>query len=110
MESEHELLDEIHKRLVQCFLDFVILMELSRRPFSSQDVVTLIDNKHQILLKSDMVSNCLNTLERDGLVKSNANSGKRIFTLTERGKETTRKFLDAKASSLGLLLSLFISE
>jgi len=105
-----EFLDGIHKRFVRSFLDFVILLELSKRPLGGYDVITLIHDRHHMLLSSGTVYTKLYTLEKDGLVKSRLNSGKRVFTLTERGKETTREFLNSKARILGSLLDLFAGE
>jgi len=107
---ESELLDGVHQRLIREFLDFVILMELSKRPLASHDVIAIISDRHNILLSSGTVYTCLYTLERDGLVKGSLNSGKRVFTLTERGKETAREFSNAKTKILGLLLGLFVAE
>jgi len=85
-------------------------MELSKRPLASHDVIAIISDRHHILLSSGTVYTCLYTLERDGLVKGSLNSGKRVFTLTERGKETAREFSNAKTKILGLLLGLFVAE
>jgi len=107
---ESELLNGIHERFVRSFLDFVILMELRKRPLDGHDIITLINNRHHITLSSDTIDLCFDTLEKDELVKSRLNLGKRIFTLTERGEEAAIEFLNAKTRILGLLLNLFVDE
>jgi len=88
----------------------VILLELRKRPLGGHDVIRLIYNRHNISLGSSTVYTCLYTLEKDGLVKSELNSGKRVFALTQCGEETVREFSDAKARILGLVLGLFVDE
>jgi DNA-binding PadR family transcriptional regulator len=88
----------------------VILLELNKRPLSGNDVISFIHNKHNISLSPSTVFTCLYTLENDGLVKSESNSKKRIFTLTDLGKQTAQEFLDAKTKILGLLLNIFVGE
>jgi len=88
----------------------VILQGLRERSLNGHDVIALINNRHQILFSSGTVYTCLYTLEKDGLVKSGLSSGKTVFTLTERGEETVKEFLNAKTRILGLLLDFFVSE
>jgi len=85
-------------------------MELRKCPLSEHEIITLINNRHHISLGSDTISPCLNTLEKDGLVRSRVDSGKRAFTLTECGEETVLKFLNEKARIMGLFLNLFVGE
>jgi len=107
---ESDILNRMHKRFVQSFLDVVILLELNKRPLSDNDVVSFIQNKHNILLNSGTVCTYLNSLEKDGLVKSDSDLKKRVYVLTDLGKETAREVLNARTKILGLLLNLFVSE
>lgn len=83
---------------------------MRKRPLDGHDIITLINNRHHITLSSDTIDPCFDALEKDGLVKSRLNLGKRIFTLTERGEEAVKEFLNAKTRILGLLLNLFVDE
>jgi len=85
-------------------------MELRKCPLSEHEIVVHINNRHHMSLGSDTICPCLNTLEKDELVKSRLNSGERTFALTERGEETALEFLNAKAKIMGLLLNLFVNE
>jgi len=105
-----EILDEMHRRIVQSFLDFVILLELSKHPLSGDDIISLIHKRHHMLMSADTIHSYLNTLERDGLVKSELNRKNRVYNITECGNEAAREFLDAKTKILGLFLDLFICE
>jgi len=105
---ESEILDRMHRRIVQSFLDVVILLELRKHPFSGDDVISFVHNKFHISLSSDTVHSCLRDLERDELVKGEGTRGKTVYTLTEQGKERARAFLNAKDKILGLVLNLFV--
>jgi DNA-binding PadR family transcriptional regulator len=101
------ILDEMNKKIIQSFLDFLVLMELKRHPLGCYDVVSIIQNRHHVSLSPSTVYTCLYTLEKDGLVKSELNSTKRVFMLTDFGKETVKEFWDSKTKIIGLLLNLF---
>lgn len=106
---ESKILDQMHKRMVKDFLDMVILIELRKRPMGGYDVIALVHNKFDILLSSGTVYSNLYFLERNGLVKGEG-SNRRVYTLTELGKESAKAFLSAKSKILGLLLNLFVDE
>jgi len=108
VELESEILDKMHKRIVQNFLDVVILMELRTRPLSNRDVVSFVHNKFGILLSLDTASSCLHGLEKEGLIKGEWVQRKRVYTSTELGKETATMFLNTKNKILGLILNLFV--
>lgn len=110
VDLESEILNKMHRRIVKDFLDIFILMELRKRPLSGYDIVSLVHNKFHMLLSSGTIYSCLYTLERDGFVRGELGQGKRVYTLTERGKEITRAFLNVKDKILGLFLNLFIGS
>jgi len=110
VELESEILDKMHRRIVQNFLDVVILLELRKRSMSGYDVISFVHNKFGMLLSSGTVYSYLYSLERDGLIKGEYSQRKRVYTLTERGKETAKAYLNAKDKILGLLLNLFVGE
>jgi len=107
---ESEILNKAHRRIVQNFLDVVVLLELRKQPLSGYDVISFIHNKFGMLLSSGTVYSYLYSLERDGLIKGEYSQRKRVYTLTEHGKETAKAYLNAKDKILGLLLNLFIGE
>ena len=109
-EVESEILNKMQRRIVQNFLDVVILLELRKRPLSGYDVISFIHNKFGLLLSSGTVYSYLYSLERDGLIKGEYSQRRRVYTLTERGEETAKAYLNAKGKILGLLLNLFVGE
>jgi len=109
-ELESEILDQTHKRIVKNFLDMVILMELRKRSMSGYDIIAFIHNKFHMLMSSGTVYSHLYFLERNGLIKDKWAQRRRVYTLTEQGKENVRAFLNSKDKILGLVLNLFIGE
>jgi len=109
-ELESEILDQMHKRIVKNFLDIVILMELRKRSMSGYDIIAFINNKFHMLMSSGTVYSYLYFLERNRLIKGEWAQRRRVYTLTEQGKENVRAFLNSKDKILGLVLNLFIGE
>jgi len=107
---ESEVLNEMNKKIVQNFLGMIILMELRKGPLSGYDVISLIHKKFHMLLSSGTVYSYLYALERDGLVIGQHKRRKRVFMLTERGKETAVTLLNSKDKILEFIVDVFASE
>lgn len=104
---ETEVLAMMHRRMVQDFLDVLVMIELRKRPLSGYDVIEFVHKKFRILMSSGTIYACLYGLERKRLVKGEHASAKRIYTLTEKGKEITIAFLKAKDKITRFFLILF---
>ena len=85
-------------------------MELRKRSVSGYDVIAFVHNKFGMLLSSGTVYSYLYFLERNGLIKGELVQRRRVYTLTEQGKENVKTLLNAKDKILGLLLNLFVGE
>jgi DNA-binding PadR family transcriptional regulator len=104
---EQKILGEMHNRIVRSFLDIVILQALERGPLGCYDVVSLIRDKYDVSLSPGKTYSCLYTLEKEGLVQSELNSNKRIFRVTDQGKDVIRELSREKTKIFGMLLRLF---
>jgi DNA-binding PadR family transcriptional regulator len=109
-ELEHGLLGEMRNKLIDVFLDILILRELEKGPLGCYDVVSLIHTKYGSQLSSGKTYSRLYSLERKGLARSRLNSNKRVFVLTESGRETIREIANEKNRILGYLLNLIEGE
>jgi len=107
---ELDVLNQMHKKIVKSFLDMVILLELRKRSMSGNDVINFVHNKFHMLLSSGTVYSYLYFLERNGLIKGEWAQGRRVYRLTEQGKENVKALLNEKDKILGLLLNLFVGE
>jgi len=110
VELESEILAQMHRRIVQNFLDAVILLALMKHPLSGYDVISFVHNKFHVWLSSATVYSYLYALERDGLIKGAYAQRKRVYALTERGKETVTALSNAKSKILEFVSNLFCSS
>jgi len=90
-----EILREVQERILKSFLDMLILSELRKESKSGYDVITFIHQKFNILPSSGTVYSTLYLLEREGLIKGGWVQGKRVYTLTDKGKKTIHAILAA---------------
>ena len=98
-ESELKIIRKFNERLLNCFLDKVILNQIEKQALSGYDLITYIFKSYGILLSPGTVYATLYSLERDGLVRSSSRGRKKVFSLTERGKKTlevVRNSIDLK--------------
>lgn len=107
---ESEILNQMHRRIIVNFLDMVILTELRKRSLSGYDVIAFVHNKFHMLISTGTVYSYLYFLERNGLIRSEQDQRRRVYTLTKHGKETLKAFLSSKDKILGLMVNLFIGE
>jgi len=66
----------------------LILAELQEKPLSGYDIISLIHKRFNVLVSSGTVYSLLYSLERKGLVTADMDQRKRVYTLTEKGKQT----------------------
>jgi DNA-binding PadR family transcriptional regulator len=95
------------RRVAKSFFDIIILLELRKHSLGGYDVIHLVHHKFDILLSAGNVYSFLYTLERKGLVKTEYASRRRIFVLTEQGKETVVTILKEKERIIRMILDLF---
>lgn len=100
------LLRSMHKRIIKNFLDVLVLAELRNDSMSGYDVIAYIHNKFRILVSSGTIYSMLYALERDGLICGTWNERKRVYTLTEKGEETTKAIMGANDKIQYLMTSL----
>ncbi len=89
MESEvlAEIVEKLQRRTIQNFMDILILTEIKKGSLSGYDAMALIHERFGILMSSGTVYSLLYSLERDGLIKGVNNHRKRVYELTENGKQ-----------------------
>jgi DNA-binding PadR family transcriptional regulator len=85
--SDSKLVEKLRKRVIQNFMDILILTEMKKSSLSGYDVIALLHRRFGILLSSGTVYSLLYSLERDGLVKGAWNQRKRVYALTEKGEQ-----------------------
>ena len=90
-----QLVEKLRKRVIQNFMDIFILTEMEKGSLSGYDAVGLINQKFGIVLSSGTVYSLLYSMERDGMIKGVWNSRKRVYELTEKGKQNIKAITKA---------------
>jgi len=85
--TSSKLVEKLRKRVIQNFMDILILTEMKKGSLSGYDVIALLHRRFGILLSSGTVYSLLYSLERDGLIKGVWNQRKRVYELTEKGEQ-----------------------
>ena len=83
-----KIVENLRRRTIKTFMDILILAELQDKPLSGYDIISLIHRKFNVLVSSGTVYSLLYSLERKGLVTADMDHRKRVYTLTEKGKQT----------------------
>jgi len=79
---------ELRKRTVESFLDFLILTTLAKNPLmSSDDLMSYIHQKFRISLSSGILYSHLFHVEQDGLILRDYIKNKKVYRLTRKGKQ-----------------------
>jgi len=97
--SEEELRAEIKQnfveRIINCFLDVIILSQFYGCAFDAKDVVRSIQRTFGPTLGSHKVHSTIYSMQRKKLITSVLTDGKIIYRLTEKGKLTVEVTTEA---------------
>ena len=88
--NSSELVKKLRKRVIQNFMDILVLTEMRNVSLSGYDVIALLHQKFGLLLSSGTIYSLLYSLEREGLIKGIWNQSKRIYQLTEKGQQNIK--------------------
>lgn len=83
----HHILQEIEKRIINDFLDFVILSALNHTHSCSSgyDIIKYIYAKFRFLPSAGTVYANLYAMERNGLLQGTQENRRRVYCLTSKG-------------------------
>jgi len=90
-----QLVEKLRKRVIQNFMDILILTKIEKDSLSGYDVIGLIHHKFGILMSPGTVYSLLYSMERDGMIKGVGNSRKRVYELTEKGEQNIKAITKA---------------
>lgn len=71
-------------------MDVLVLAELRKGAMSGYDAISYIHDKFGVLVSSGTVYSHLYALEREGLVEGTWDTKKRIYEITEQGKQALK--------------------
>lgn len=87
-------------------MDMLILAELQEKSLSGYDIIGLFHKRFNILVSSGTVYSLLYSMERSGLIDTNTENRKRVYTLTPKGEETLDTVSKANGELHGLMQTL----
>jgi DNA-binding PadR family transcriptional regulator len=93
---ERRIIKEIQKSMIKNFLKTVVMVRLrSCGPLSGYSLMDYVHKKFDVLISPGTVYSLLYSLERKGLLKAEFDSGKRLYSLTDKGLSTVETVLDS---------------
>lgn len=85
------ILENLRERTIKNFIDLLVLAELNNgHTMSGHDVVTIIHNNFHIRISSGTVYSVVYSLERNGLIEGRWDRKKKVYKLTDKGKQTIK--------------------
>jgi len=104
--ASSRLVEKYRKRVIQNFMDVLILTEMKKGALSGYDVIGLVHGKFGILMSSGTVYSLLYSLERDGWIKGVWRQRKRVYELTEQAEENMKVITKANQEIQDFLRNL----
>ncbi|KPV61918.1 MAG: Transcriptional regulator PadR-like family protein [Candidatus Bathyarchaeota archaeon BA2] len=103
-----EFLREMRERIIVELLDVLILGSLneSASPMGGYDVISLVRKRFGVLLSSGTVYGLIYAMEREGLIRGMLERRKRVYKLTEKGKEIIQSVQQRKNEIIRLIKML----
>jgi len=88
---KNKVVMQLYERLVKSFKDVIVLKELENgNPICGHDIRALIHKRFHFLVSSGTIYSLLYSMERNGLIEGMMTGKKRVYRLTEKGKETLK--------------------
>jgi len=101
-----KLTEKLRKRVIQNFMDILILTEMKKGSLSGYDVIGIIHRRFGVLMSSGTVYSLLYSLERDGMIKGVWNQRKRLYVLSDKGEQNIKTITRASEEIQNLLKNI----
>ena len=99
-----------NERILRSFIDILILTELEKNTLSGYDITGLINEKFGIFISPGTIYNTLHSLETRNFIKGVWRDKKRVYKLTNEGKEFLKVIREHKNEILNLLEEIFSTK
>ena len=105
---ESETAYKLNRRIIQNFIDIIILKHLrNNHPMSGYDIIRHLHKKFHILQSSGTIYSMLYSLEREKLIEGKPTQRKRTYKLTNQGEKFLNEIQAIKGQIQTLLSSVF---
>jgi DNA-binding PadR family transcriptional regulator len=88
LQQQKRIVEELNEKIIKNFLDLIVLNDLRTRPLDGYSFIRLIHLRYRLLLSSGTVYSLLYSIERKGLIEGTWRERKRVYSLTDKGKQT----------------------
>lgn len=95
MSTQNMVERRLYERLVKSFMDIIVLRELGKGdPLCGHEIRVLIHKRIHIFIAPGTIYALLYSMERNGLIEGMMTAKKRVYRLTEKGKEKLENILE----------------
>lgn len=106
MRLELKVEKHLRKKIARDFLDLIILSKLGNGELTSgYDFIGFIHEKYGVLISSGTIYSKLYSLEREGFITGCFNERKRVYKITDLGKQ----FADAVQESVQHIIETILN-
>lgn len=109
MLSDEAIVGKMERRIIAQMMDTVILSILNHHSgeIGGYDFIKFLHKRFRLLISLGTVYSQFHTMERQGLLKGGQKQGKRIYSLTNQGKEKAEILLKAERKIINFIKGLF---
>jgi DNA-binding PadR family transcriptional regulator len=108
--SKSEIVTNLDARLIQNFMDIIILKLLRNNHLTSgYDLIRHFHQRFHMLVSSGTVYSILYSLERQGFLEGNFDGRRRVYKLTGQGEELLKDVCMTYERSYAVFSSIFSS-
>ena len=108
--ANSDFLEKLRERVVKNFMDILVMKEIEEHSLSGYDVIGLVHRKFGSLISSGTVYSMLYSLEREGLIEGVPNQRKRVYVLTEKGKQNIKAITNADKEIQNLIKNISLVD
>lgn len=110
MLEQKRIMEELDERIIKNFLDLIVLNDLRTRPLDGYSFLRLIHLRYHLLLSSGTVYSLLYSIERKGLIEGTWRERKRVYSLTDKGKQIIDTVISAPSPIKQFVKSLLAAD
>ena len=88
--TEKQILNEVKEHALKNFLDLIVMIKLEKQPSSGYDLILYTEKRFKMLLSAGTIYSLLYSLERKQFITGFGQEGRRVYKLTDQGKEMVK--------------------
>jgi DNA-binding PadR family transcriptional regulator len=103
---DDKIIEKLRKQIIKSAMDLLILAQLRAGAMSGYDAIGFIHTKFGIMISSGTIYSHLYALEREGLIKGDWGKKKRVYCITEKGKQALEAVAQINTELLDVLQNM----